>query len=54
MEDAQIAVRETLQKYENLLNQLSPEQKQEVLRTIGLKMEELKAQEQALQDEGST
>ncbi|RUS89726.1 hypothetical protein EGW08_002544 [Elysia chlorotica] len=50
MAEAQEAVTTTLDQYQKLLSQLSESQRQEVLRTIGLRMEELKAQEQALKD----
>jgi len=51
MQDAQTAVKDTLAEYAQLLSQLSDKQKEEVVRTIGLKMEELKAQEMALNEE---
>ena len=50
MAEAQEAVSSTLAQYKKLLDQLSENQRQDVLRTIGLRMEELKAQEQALKD----
>lgn len=50
MSEAQEAVISTLDQYHKLLDQLSDDQRQNVLRTIGLRMEELKAQEQALKD----
>ena len=50
MAEAQEAVQATLDQYQKLLDQLSENQRQDVLRTIGLRMEELKAQEQALKD----
>ncbi|GFO38741.1 hypothetical protein PoB_006524600 [Plakobranchus ocellatus] len=50
MAEAQEAVKATLDQYRKLLEQLSEDQRQEVLRTIGLRMEELKAQEQAITD----
>ncbi|GFS14247.1 late embryogenesis abundant protein [Elysia marginata] len=50
MTEAQEAVKSTLDQYQKLLDQLSEDQRQDVLRTIGLRMEELKAQEQALEE----
>ncbi|XP_005096601.1 uncharacterized protein LOC101854564 [Aplysia californica] len=50
MSDAQAAVSDTLVEYKQLLSQLSADQRQEVLKTIGLRMEELKAQEQAIKE----
>ena len=50
MQDAQNAVSETLKEYSELLSNLSELQKEEVVRTIGLRMEELKAQEQAIKE----
>ena len=44
MKDAEDTTEETLKMYQDLLGQLTDEQKQDVMRTIGLKMEELKAQ----------
>ena len=44
MKDAEDAIKDTLDTYEDLLRQLTEEQKANVTRTIGLKMEELKAQ----------
>ncbi len=44
MKDAEDAIKETLTMYGRLLDRLNEEQKQHVTRTIGLKMEELKAQ----------
>lgn len=51
VEEAQKAVTETLDFYDNLLKKLSTDQKKDVLRTIGLKIEELKAQQEALIDD---
>ena len=45
LEDADGAVEETLKEYKSLLARLSEEQKQTVMRTIGLRMEELSAQQ---------
>ena len=47
MLDAQAAVKDTLTEYKDLLSKLSVKQKEDVVRTIGLRMEELKAQVQA-------
>lgn len=44
LQEAKSAVEETLQLYDALLSVLSEEQKQTVISSIGLKMEELKAQ----------
>ena len=44
MKDAEDAIKDTLDTYQDLLKQLTEEQKANVTRTIGLKMEELKAQ----------
>ncbi|XP_072043302.1 uncharacterized protein [Amphiura filiformis] len=44
MKDAEDAIQETLNMYQDLIGRLNEEQKQNVTRTIGLKMEELKAQ----------
>ncbi|KAK6171142.1 hypothetical protein SNE40_019395 [Patella caerulea] len=49
--DAKSAVEETLTEYQTLLNKISDSQKQQVMRTIGLRMEELKAQLTAMEDE---
>ena len=50
MTDAQSAVATTLTKYKALLADLDEDQRNDVTRTIGLRMEELKAQEQAIKD----
>ncbi|KAI8501274.1 hypothetical protein Bbelb_213690 [Branchiostoma belcheri] len=50
LEDATTAVKETLALYNQLLEQLTEEQRNDVVRAIGLKMEELKAQESMLQE----
>ncbi|KAK7481035.1 hypothetical protein BaRGS_00027754 [Batillaria attramentaria] len=50
MSDAQEAVSNTLAAYEALLSELEKDQKDDVVRTIGLRMEELRAQEQAIKD----
>ena len=50
MEDAQSAVKDTLDEYNQLLERLSDDQRADVLRTIGLKMQELKAQLQAIHE----
>lgn len=44
MQEAKSAVEETLHLYGDLLSGLSEEQRQTVISSIGLKMEELKAQ----------
>ncbi|XP_045213486.1 uncharacterized protein LOC123564179 [Mercenaria mercenaria] len=51
LEDAQTAVDETLTEYKQLLDQLSDQQRKEVISTLGLRMEELKAQQRAIEDE---
>ena len=51
MEEASKAVDETLMMYNDFLEQLTKSQRQEVLRTIGLKMQELKAQKINLEEE---
>ena len=45
LQEAKESIEETLAKYKSLLSKLSEEQERNVRRTIGLKMEELKAQE---------
>ena len=45
LKDAKESVQETLSQYEDLMTKLSEEQERNVRRTIGLKMEELRAQE---------
>ncbi|CAH1273674.1 Hypp5175 [Branchiostoma lanceolatum] len=50
LEDATAAVKETLALYNQLLEQLTEEQRNDVVRAIGLKMEELKAQESMIQE----
>jgi len=50
MLEAQAAVKDTLAEYKELLSKLSDKQREDVVRTIGLRMEELKAQEQALEE----
>ncbi|XP_041474538.1 uncharacterized protein LOC121423275 [Lytechinus variegatus] len=45
LKDAKEAVQETLSQFEDLMVKLSEEQERNVRRTIGLKMEELRAQE---------
>ena len=49
--DATEAVKGTLKVYNALLEQLDSQQKQHVLRTIGLKMQELEAQLKMIEDE---
>lgn len=44
-------MKDALSQYEDLLNMLSTEQKQNVVASIGLKMEELKAQLIAITEE---
>ncbi|XP_048727492.2 uncharacterized protein LOC125645737 [Ostrea edulis] len=50
MKEAAEAVAQTIQMYENFLNELNENQKKEVTRTIGLKMAELKAQYAAMEE----
>ncbi|OWF47820.1 uncharacterized protein LOC110453892 [Mizuhopecten yessoensis] len=50
MSEAQEAVQDTLDEYKSLLSKLNETQKQNVVRTIGLRMEELKAQQTALEE----
>ncbi|XP_037793166.1 uncharacterized protein LOC119588595 [Penaeus monodon] len=50
MEDTTAQVQETLQDYHSLLERLTEKQKKQVIQSIGLKMEELKAQMSLLQD----
>lgn len=51
MHEAAEAVSQTIQMYEKLLNELDENQKKDVVRTIGLKMAELKAQQAAMEEE---
>lgn len=51
MQEAAEAVTQTIQMYEKLLNELDENQKKDVVRTIGLKMAELKAQHAAMEEE---
>eukprot|EP00105_Crassostrea_gigas_P006724 XP_011420767.1 PREDICTED: uncharacterized protein LOC105323366 [Crassostrea gigas] len=51
MQEAAEAVSQTIQMYEKLLNELDENQKKDVVRTIGLKMAELKAQQAAMEEE---
>ena len=51
LEDAQEAVTETLTEYKQLLDKLSDQQRQEVISTLGLRMEELKAQQRAIEED---
>lgn len=51
MQEAAEAVSQTIQMYEKLLNELDENQKKDVVRTIGLKMAELKAQRAAMEEE---
>ncbi|XP_077980625.1 uncharacterized protein LOC144435861 [Glandiceps talaboti] len=50
IEEAEEAVTETLEAYEKLLSQLTEAQKTNVCRTIGLKMQELKAHQNAIRE----
>ena len=50
IKEAKPAVEETLQLYSDLLGELSEDQRQTVVSTIGLRMEELKAQLAALKE----
>ena len=51
IKEAKSAVEETLQLYNDLLSTLSEDQRQTVISTIGLRMEELKAQLVALKED---
>lgn len=51
MQEAAEAVSQTIHMYEKLLNELDENQKKDVVRTIGLKMAELKAQQAAMEEE---
>ena len=51
LQEAEQAVEATLSQYQALMAQLSETQRQEVQRTIGLKMEELKAQLAMIREE---
>lgn len=48
--DAQEAVKTTLTAYDILLEELNSGQRQEIIKTLGLRMGELKVQEQAIRD----
>lgn len=48
--DTQAQVKETLDDYTDLLSRLNEKQKRTVIQSIGLKMEELKAQMSLLED----
>ncbi|XP_034251253.1 uncharacterized protein LOC117651371 [Thrips palmi] len=50
MTDAENAIQEVLSDYDALMKEMNEDQKRSVVRTIGLKMEELKAQVQMLKD----
>ena len=51
MEEAQEAVEETLNEYKQFLEKLSDKQRQSVVASLGLRMEELKAQKLAMEEE---
>ncbi|KAH3873262.1 uncharacterized protein LOC127868979 [Dreissena polymorpha] len=51
LKDAQEAVKTTLEEYQKLLMKLSDQQKHDVISTLGLRMEELKAQQSAIEEE---
>jgi hypothetical protein len=51
IQDARTAVEEAIGQYNDLLSMLSETQRQSVVVTIGLKMEELKAQLVAITEE---
>lgn len=51
MKEAQQAVEETLTEYKLLLEKLSDKQRQDVVSSLGLRMEELKAQQAAMEEE---
>ena len=50
MQEAQEAVEDTLRCYDNLLSMLSPGQKASVVSSIGLRMQELKAHQQMIEE----
>lgn len=50
MTDAEDAIQDVLSDYESLIKDTNEDQRQIVIRTIGLKIEELKAQVQMLKD----
>jgi len=50
MQDAQTAVEDTLQEYKKLLESLTDAQRRDVTATLGLRMEELKAQQAAIEE----
>lgn len=50
MQEAQTAVQETLNEYQKLLGNLSETQRKDVIAALGLRMEELKAQQAAIED----
>ncbi|KAK3860480.1 hypothetical protein Pcinc_033471 [Petrolisthes cinctipes] len=50
MEDTQAQVKDTLEDYTSLLGQLNKQQKKNVIQSVGLKMEELKAQISLLEE----
>ena len=51
MKEAQQAVEDTLTEYKNILEKLSDKQRQDVISTLGLRMEELKAQKMVMEEE---
>ena len=51
MKEAQEAVEETLTEYRQFLEKLSDKQRQDVIASLGLRMEELKAQRAAMEEE---
>jgi hypothetical protein len=50
MLEAQEAVSATVSAYQQLLKDLDEDQRNDVIKVIGLRMEELKVQEQAIRD----
>lgn len=50
LKEAQEAVSQTLNEYKTLLANVNNDQKQNIVQTIGLRMEELKAQLQNVQE----
>lgn len=50
MTDAENAIEEVLSDYDTLMKEINEDQRRNVVRTIGLKIEELKAQVQMLKD----
>ena len=51
MKEAQEAVDDTLREYRQFIEKLSDKQRQNVVASLGLRMEELKAQKMAMEEE---